>query len=642
MSLTERQYWILRAMYKNEGEFIKTSYLANSLHCTTRSIQNDLTALRTLAQQEQSFSLDTRKAYGTRMIIFDIDGFQKYLDAHSDPSSERMNNKDNRIHELFQILLSQHEPISIKQLSEAAYSSTSTIRSDLKKLSLLLSKQNLSIDIDKGNVTLNGTETARRSAILTLSSKREKQPTSLPGLWESEDHYSKILREAIEKEHLSISDYHLHHLVFFLLISLSRIADGFTLEDTNQLSLPDAAMITISKAVYNDAANAWRLTIPDQEINFLALMIPNAVTTETSTIDTKTENNQADESWIREVLTRIDATFPVHLSEDLILISQLTASIPALTERIQTKTEYDNFLSEFISSQNPLSMDIAIAFAYEMKKKTGFKLSQNEICTLSLYFLSSLYRHGFVRKKIGIITTLQPAERILLKELLLKEFGSHIDTIDFLSSYADGYDCLLSTEGHLCTRKEIAYIFYPPDHREMERIHSLITGYTPEMVLNLFSSKLFFTADIDDRHIAETYLISETSHITSSSTLSKAIEEREQLTSNYYENGVAILKPVYPLPGRSFASILLLKNGISWEPGHTVSLIILLSVSARDQQTMLACNNMGPALFEAGWRQLLNGSDRFSDLMKLFRVRLSRSLFENGMPNLKPDPWKQQ
>ena len=166
----------------------------------------------------------------------------------------------------------------------------------------------------------------------------------------------------------------------------------------------------------------------------------------------------------------------------------------------------------------------------------------------------------------------------------------------------------------------------------------MITGYSPDHVLRLFSSKLFFTADIDDRTAAENYLIQQTSRITSNSLLSSSIQERNALFSSYYENGVAILKPIMPMPAKSFASILLLKNGISWEPGHTVSLLILLSVSQKDPETMMACNDLIPSLFEAGWRQSLNGIDHFPDLINLFRVRLSRCLFESGMPNLKPDP----
>ncbi|MCI6754059.1 hypothetical protein [Galactobacillus timonensis] len=135
MALTYRQYWILRAFYKNEGEFIKTSSLANSLHCTHRSIQNDLIALRRIAKQEPSFLLDTRKASGTRIIIFDSDGFQRYLDAQSDLSSQRMNNREYRIRELFRILAASASAVSIQQLGNAAFSSPSTIRSDLRALS---------------------------------------------------------------------------------------------------------------------------------------------------------------------------------------------------------------------------------------------------------------------------------------------------------------------------------------------------------------------------------------------------------------------------------------------------------------------------------------------------------------------------
>ena len=94
MPLTQRQYWMLRAFYKNEGQFIKTSDFANALHCTARSIQNDLATLRHITRQEPSFLLENRKANGTRIIIFDSDGFQHYLDTNSDPSIERMNNKD--------------------------------------------------------------------------------------------------------------------------------------------------------------------------------------------------------------------------------------------------------------------------------------------------------------------------------------------------------------------------------------------------------------------------------------------------------------------------------------------------------------------------------------------------------------------
>lgn len=646
MALTYRQYWILRAFYKNEGEFIKTSYLANSLHCTPRSIQNDLTAMRRITKQEPSFLLDTRKANGTRIIIFDSDGFQRYLDAQSDLSLQRMNNREYRIRELFRILVASTSAVSIQQLGNAAFSSPSTIRSDLRELSSLIARYHLSLSIERGYVALEGTETARRQAIFNLCPDPEKQNASLPGLWQNRSRFSSLLRTIIKNEHMAIADYYLDRAVHLFLISINRIADGFLLnKDDGSRFHSSQQAVRISKTLFDGAIDLWNLTIPDPEISFFAFLIQNIITSsdESSSEQDTVKTSTASTPWIKDALEQISRVFPVSLTEDTEIIQQLETCIPSLREQIQADIEQPEDLDEFVTVQNPMSIDMAVMFAMHMQTVTGLRPSPHAICKLSLFFQDSLRRHGLIRKKIGLITALPVTEKILLRELLYREFGRRIETIDFLPAPQTGYGCLLSTEQETAANHpSVSLIIYPPDHRQLEQIHYRITGYTPDHVLNLFSPKLFFTADIDDRNMAEIYLISETARLTSNCELPDAIHKRDAFLPNYYENGVAILKPLSPLPGKSFASILLLKNGIAWETGHTVSLLILLSVSPKDQSTMLACNDFGPALFEAGWRQLLNGGDSFSDLMNLFRARLSRSLFESGMPNLKPDPWIQK
>ena len=646
MALTYRQYWILRAFYKNEGKFIKTSSLANSLHCTHRSIQNDLIALRRIAKQEPSFLLDTRKASGTRIIIFDSDGFQRYLDAQSDLSLQRMNNREYRIRELFRILAASASAVSIQQLGNAAFSSPSTIRSDLRALSSLIARYHLSLSIERGYAALEGTEIARRQAIFYLCLDPEKQNASLPGLWQNRSRFSSLLRTTIKSEHMAIADYYLDRAIHLFLISISRIADGFLLnKDDGSRFHSSQQAVRISKTLFDGAIDLWNLTIPDPEISFFAFLIQNIITSsDESSSDQKTvKPSGASTPWINNALEQISRIFPVSLTEDTEIIQQLETCIPSLREQIQADIEQPEDLDEFVTIHNPMSIDMAVMFAMHMQTVTGLRPSPHAICKLSLFFQDSLRRHGLIRKKIGLISALPVTEKILLRELLYREFGRRIETIDFLPAPQTGYDCLLSTEQETATNHpSVSLIIYPPDHRQLEQIHYRITGYTPDHVLNLFSPKLFFTADIDDRNMAEIYLISETARLTSNCELPDAIQKRDTFLPNYYENGVAILKPLSPFPGKSCASIMLLKNGIAWETGHTVSLLILLSVSPKDQSTMLACNDFGPALFEAEWRQLLNGSDSFSDLMNLFRARLSRSLFESGMPNLKPDPWKEK
>ncbi|MCI6754057.1 hypothetical protein [Galactobacillus timonensis] len=445
---------------------------------------------------------------------------------------------------------------------------------------------------------------------------------------------------------MAIADYHLDRAIHLFLISINRIADGFLLNKDDGSRFHSSLQAgRISKTLFDGAIDLWNLTIPDPEISFFAFLIQNIITSsdESSSGQKTVKSSGASTPWIKNALEQISRIFPVSLTEDTEIIQQLEACIPSLREQISADIEQSEDLDEFVTIHNPMSIDMAVMFAMHMQKATELRPSPHAICKLSLFFQDSLRRHGLIRKKIGLISALPVTEKILLRELLYREFGRRIETIDFLPAPQTGYDCLLSTEQETsANHPSVSHIIYPPDHRQLEQIHYRITGYTPDHVLNLFSPKLFFTADIDDRNMAEIYLISETARLTSNGELPDAIQKRDTFLPNYYENGVAILKPLSPLPGKSFASILLLKNGIAWETGHTVSLLILLSVSPKDQSTMLACNDFGPALFEAGWRQLLNGGDSFSDLMNLFRARLSRSLFESGMPNLKPDPWKEK
>lgn len=637
MALTHRQYWIMRALYKNQGEYIKSAYFANSLHCTIRTIQNDLRKLRGKYADKNVCTLETNRNLGTKLTVHNIQQFEELLDSQALTAKRPLDPNDQRLDQIFFLLIKNRRKVSLYKLSAENFLSESTVKHSLALLNAKLRPYSLKIIAQANQVILKGPEIFVRAAIRDLCLPEVKRHSYHPIIWNSRELISKSIENAFHSNQLSLSGAALQAATVFVQIGFESCVTNNQIK--GDFAISNSLSLKIAKEICQQIANRWNFALPPAEIRYLAFYLENV-----TNIDFVYQNQAEFQQIIHGTLSTIDQAFATKCHLDQQLEASLLKYLPKMLNRIKYCFQFKNSLYDFTLANFPLAMYLASAFSSQVSQKTHFSPNQNELSLLSMLFQQSLRRQGIDKKRLLLITALNQAQSSLLVNLLETEFSNYISSVHCLTPEAvnsqdetlANYDLILTTESDpKLLNKRISKIVFPPDQKELMKINQLLAGYNTESFLNLFSPSLFFLANLSRKKEAINCLLRKTSQVLKDSGFQAELAQTNDYKSSYFKNGVAIVKPILPPKTKSFASVLLLKKGIPWGKGHTVSLIILLSISSKNPDLLLAYNDLAPNLFKAGWRQQLAGENQYSQFMDLIHARLNRLLIRN--PNLQPN-----
>jgi len=185
-----------------------------------------------------------------------------------------------------------------------------------------------------------------------------------------------------------------------------------------------------------------------------------------------------------------------------------------------------------------------------------------------------------------IITSLRKSETVLLRHKILTWFPNQIAEIIFITGDNDDfdtedYDAIFSTDRNSEKYKGgITLISIFPDEKDFEKINLAINGYTDtDSILEKFSEDCYFYGEVKDkeeildiicRNAIEKYKLDDE--------FLEVIKAREQITSSYFGNCIAVPHPLTPFSDETFVSLGVLKKPIAWDKNHNVRVVMLVSI----------------------------------------------------------------
>lgn len=629
--LNLRQREIINYLCKNNEEFINASFFASRLNVSLRTIQNDFTSIKKeLNKHKNILSIETQIPNGTRIVVHNSEKLDNLLSTLSIEYSSSLNYKDNRISSLLNFLISCKKPISIENLSNSMYVSTSTLNKDLKELSMMISKYNLLLQQKKGQILVEGKEIDKRRCIIkngTVFLKVVPNESDINNAFDEDEFIRKVLVNQFVENRFKIIDSDFQNLIVWLKISLMRMTNGFYINDDDEMfsqeSISDAEIL-IATRIYEKLSSSYNIKLTKNEILFLSTYLSNHSTY----IDIENIYPEVN-IFIENALDSIEDFFPVKFKDNINLKISLAVHTSPLISRAKNNMLISNKMKDYVKQNFSFAYDIATYYVYLLSNEFSIVITEDEIAFVAILFNRFLYENQQIKdkKRICIISSQVRSSIFLVEQLLFNKFHKSILNISYLTPdelndcNLNNYDTFFSTENNDAVASGLASLISAfPDEKELDRIGEIINGHINlDNIVTYFNPNLFFISDLNNKSEIENLLIKKAEELYNLQNLKHEIDLRNQYGSTYFGNGVAILHPMRNISDSSFIGICKLKNPIVWDDDQSrVKLILLICLDKNNQASFETWDLISPIIFDSKFAEEMDNINEYEDFIKCF------------------------
>ncbi len=586
--LTKRQFHILSQICDNENQYISATTISKKLNVSLRTVQNELKEIK-----EEVFNMDFIRfisvpSKGTRIEILDHEKFSEFIIQNKKSSHiTNLNTREGRTIRIISILLSYKTPISIQHIADRLFISKSTFMNDLNTVEHILDKYNLKIvSCYNSGIKIEGAESDIRRCMI-------KEQVDMLFYLNQFVHEGTISEEITEINNIvvdvlmdleyHISDIVLQNFIIHLAVMVNRLKKGFHLEELYDLELEDKFYkeLIIAKRIVERCSFTFHIPSFDAEVNRLAVYLKAKVDySESSYISEEIDN------FVLDTLSVINEKFNINFIDNVELRLSLSLHLMPLLIRLEYNMQLKNDLLNEIRSSYQLAFDIAYQFAREINKKYHYKLSEDEIGYFAIYFNSAItiYHQGKGTNKILIISSLKRSETLLLRERINSWFSDSVNELKIVTRYEveninlDDYNVVCTTEKNEYYEMGDAILLSQfPSEKDRRMLKMLLDGFNgKEEFLSLFNKDSFIKMNRSSKSkvldtAIEFMLKEEECH-----DLKRLVLQREEMGGTYFGNHVAMPHPTHPITNKSHISVIIVKNGITWDDYNNVAKVILL------------------------------------------------------------------
>ena len=582
--LTKRQYSILELLIEHDGEFFSSKELSNLFDISVRSIKTDIKSIKEFCAMQKDFQLETQPSKGNRVLVINKQETQKFIESSKKQLDQDIKKQQgDRTLSLIQMLLNSNSYVSKYTLMEKLYISESTLYKSINTVKNHLAKYRLNLTYKTNyGYKIEGREIDKRMCILQNDLIFDN--LSPYAVSENLGRIYNTVADAFIKFKYQINEQSLQNITNHVSLAIHRVKHGNIVETQQDPALKE-------RVEYKIAENILNHFLPIYNINIKAFESETTLLTQTILgkgqywEDEEIRNDIND--FIHDSFVLINQKYSVNFENDETMKLFLALHLIPMFYRIRSRTQLENQMATEIRQSFPMAYDIAIYFSLLLKEHFDLEVSQDEVSFLSLYFnygLEKLNLYNF-NKRILILTTLRKSETVLLRHRILSWFPNQISEVKFVDSDAEdidleNYDAVFSTDDDIEKYKgSIVKINIFPDEKDFDRINLAINGYTnTKAITDKFNSKCFYKGYAANKHDALKIVCEQAAKIyTVPEDFLQTIEARENISSTYFGNHIAIPHPLTPISEETFVSVAILDKPIQWDSNHTVQLIMLVS-----------------------------------------------------------------
>ena len=590
--------------------FQKTSFFANQLHVSAKTIYNYLSEFE---YQIKNYDLKLIRKPGVGLYVEGNESEKKNFLLTMLDGGVQISSAKQRRDEILEELLMFDRIVSVRKLSEKYNVSKTSIVNDLESIEKLLLKKELQLIKDKTGTFIKGKEQRIRSAKRHFIYEYLKNTAKLEESIDIED-CEIVLEKYIDKKYLNLANtmitftkqrlsfemgltYYLQIYIQFTIF-LGRISKGHKLISTP--NRPVASQLHILKT-YPIAVELCTIieqklgvTIEELDIRWVNARIAG-VYHERKDLEIVAHSNEVS-ALVKEMVTSVEDIFKVDLCKDTLLINGLEKHFVPMVSRLTNNIKVNNPFIEQIKEQYTAMFSVVWLASSIIEKRIGFHLSEDEVSFILIHFQAAMERRN-LSKKIAIVGSDESAQT----QLIVSRVKSSLPTFDVVEVFErkainemveKTFDFVISTtmleEIHLPTvvispvasNSDIAKIreFYYAHfmNAQEERFENMMKAVDDDLILlhKKFTNyeEVLFEANrilMDKGSVKEGFY--------------NSLLQREKISPTELGKGVAIPHGLDKYVNENKVVIITLEDPIVW--GHSeVNVIFLLAINFEDKE----------------------------------------------------------
>lgn len=579
---------------RESGSWIKSTELSLCLNVSTRTIRNDIKAIK--------------EEYGEEILLSDNNQGYKfnegYIKIFQEKKHEYNISQNERLVIILKLLIVNKDGIDIYNLAEELFISEHTLETDISKLKKHINSidnQRIKVLRKADIISLNCSDRVRNSLlydtlITILEEVRLKDLQSTFSDIDLRDLY-KIIKETIINNKLDSRYIYFSKFALDVALTIEQEKAGVKLDQV-EFEFDNDSM-EISNLICSYINNKYEIVISDENKEYIAYNISLFYKLEEIELElreTKIKDNFALD--IKKILKEVSQLIGIDLLKKETVVSKFITHLRIAIERKKIGFNFYNPLINNLKNEYQFVFSVAIIIAEKIEENSGVRLNINEISYIVAYLLVMINddENKDEKLKIAIVVCegLANLEYISRQVALiapksnvqLSKFSSINDIKDF-----EKYKAIISTNNYIHNYSNgiaIGKSFNKVDKLKIKNILDNELYFTRKMnfrnnAVKFFRNELFETnSDIKDKNEAIKYLCN---MLKKDGCVKEDfydyVIERENIISSSIETGIAVPHSLKYKAIKNGAAVLVLKNGIVWDK-NKVKLVILISVDTKE------------------------------------------------------------
>ena len=645
---------ILQFLIKNKERFVTSKELAEYLSCSDRTVRNALKLIEK-TMIIQGVQLISKQGQGYQ-IFFENQGayqeFRQTYELEEDYTKTAVSKGDDRLVFILNKLLFEQVPVLFDDLADELYVSRSTLSHDFKKIRVMLSEYNLSIEsrANKG-VYVSGEERDKRRFIMHYFLENQFLKTlhcyvkfnffdqTVPL-----EEFARIVLDECQEANLKLSDFVLQNLVVHIALSMIRLKSGFEIKNIDCQMTDDAIERKVAQRILSKVSQVTNQEFPVQEIDYITLHLLAK-----SQQCQKNQKNISEECLKKSLVKTfqdlgLDDIY--NFSSDFQLIEGLITHLMTLQVRLESRITLNNPLVNEIKQNYSDIFFMTREILANMDMFLEWPISDDEIAYVSLHFLAAMERSKESTKfNILAICATGFGAAQMLRNRLETEFGNRVEVVDVIGYYElnqeklRGIDFIVSAVDLSNLYFQIPVfkvsVFLKSDEIEMIRKamdqmqvssyvqSSKISKFENNSFRQYFSKENFLISTESDKvnlleKMVEGLSVGESNEFEQS--LLYGIKQREELSSVVFSEKIAVPHPIQPFGTEGKVSVAICKDSLLWDDQSShVQLVFLLSPSIYGNEGLATVTKKIVSLTENDELQnQLISCNNFEDFINIF------------------------
>jgi len=619
--LEPRQQAIVQELMKY-GSPVSGSHLAGLNDVTVRTIREDIKLVNAEIRAKGA-EVQSLMGRGYLLVIEDDRAFKSFLKASTDHAHGRPATHEDRVSFIICELLLTGRYLKSDDLADELFISRSTLQNDLKAVKNIFAQYNLEIESRPNyGMRASGTEMNMRFCLSQYVFDRRVYKSEPASAYFDSGEISaihEVVTEAIDNNHLVITDIAINNLVIHIAIALHRIRSGHSVNEHNTAlnTLMNHREHAIASQIVGRCESLFRVAFPAYETVYISLHLSGTKIISQTDSDIEKDYDRELQRVIDRTLRAVDRQYTMQIRKDRELRLSLLLHLKPAINRHRYHMNVRNPMLGDIRQHYPLAFEIGVFAGKIIESETDTVMDENEIGYIALHIGGAIERSKLkaAPKKCIVVCASGAGTSQLIYYKLRNHFGQSLEVADTLQYYRLGEYPLSELDFIISSIPIETEVPVPVievnaimNDNDLKKIEAFIVRNESDAFSDYIRDDLVFIrqqldskeavlSNFDDR-FREMGLADDT--------FLSSVMEREAVMPTSFGNLIAIPHPIVPQSGETFLSFMTLEKPVFWGE-HKVQLICMLMVKKGSHEDLQAVyDNLG---------EIIENPDKVTDLI---------------------------